>query len=456
MNTTALLPVDLGDKRLDSRCNKLIEQFMAKPSSSIPQACVSWKDTKAAYRFFSNDLVSPDNLLAAHYSQTQKLLKKQKGIILAAQDTTDIDHTTHPGTNGLGYLEMEHLYGMKVHSCMAITETGVPLGLLNQQRWVRNQEEYGKRQLERLKPIEEKESFRWISTMQAVESSVPKNKTVILIGDRESDIYALFATKRQNNMHLLVRAGQNRNVESEQKHLFPTIKELPVAGRLEINLAKTPKRKPRVATLSIQYGQVTLKSPSQGVGKAKGRVTLFAVAALEENAPKGVEPVKWMLLTTSPVASVNDATRVINWYTKRWLIERFHYALKSGCQVEELQLKEAIRLERALALYTIVAWQLLYITYETREHPNIPCTKILTTDEWQALVSITEGKKTRRTKPPAMQEAVQMIAKLGGFLGRKGDKEPGVKTLWIGLRRLSDIAATWSLLLGVDKDVGKG
>ena len=456
MNTTAILPVDLGDKRLDNRCNKLIEQFMAKPSSSIPQACVSWKDTKAAYRFFANDDVSPDDLLSAHYSQTQKLVKKHKGIILAAQDTTDIDHTTHPQTKGLGYLEMEHLYGMKVHSCMAITETGVPLGLLHQQRWVRNQEEYGKRQLEKLKPIEDKESFRWITTMQAVSDSVPDSKTVILIGDRESDIYALFATPRKDNIHLLVRAAQNRNVESEQRHLFTTVRELPITGNLTIQLSKTPARKPRTATLSVHFGKVTIKSPNRGVGRAKGRVNLFVVAAVEDKPPKGTEPVKCVLLTTYPVSSFATATTIISWYTKRWLIERFHYTLKSGCQVEELQLKEELRLERALALYTIVAWQLLYITYETRKHPNTPCTKILSTDEWQALVSMSEGRKTKRTTPPTMQEAVSMIARLGGFLGRKGDKDPGVKTLWIGLRRLSDIAATWQLLLRVDEDVGKG
>lgn len=138
-------------------------------------------------------------------------------------------------------------------------------------------------------------------------------------------------------------------------------------------------------------------------------------------------------MTTYPVHSFADAVVITTWYTRRWLIERFHFALKSGCKIEELQLHERTRLERALALYSVVAWQLLWMTYEAREHSTDPCTKILSTHEWQALVSMSEGRKTRRTKPPTMQEAVHLIAKLGGFLGRKGDKEPGVKTLWVGL-----------------------
>lgn len=214
--------------------------------------------------------------------------------------------------------------------------------------------------------------------------------------------------------------------------------------------------KPRRATLTLKYTPITLKSPDWGKGRAKGRIDLFCVQAAEKNPPKGEQPVSWTLLTTLPVTSYEDAIRIINWYTRRWLIERFHYCLKSGCNIEGLQLQDRRRIERALAIYCIVAWQLLWLTYEAREHPAHSCTKIFSTDEWQALVSMVKHTKKKSREPPTMQEVIRLIASLGGFLGRKSDNDPGVKTLWIGLRRFSDIVATWRYLGGGKKDMGKG
>ena len=170
------------------------------------------------------------------------------------------------------------------------------------------------------------------------------------------------------------------------------------------------------------------------------------VLAEEVDPPAGETAVRWLLLTTMPVSSVEAAVQVVLWYSLRWLIERYHYVLKSGCRIEELQLETMQRLERALATYCIVAWRLLWLTYEARQAPDASCEVLLHKDEWQALYATIHQTPTPPEQPPTLHEAVSWIARLGGFLGRTSDGEPGVQVIWRGWRRLQDIAATWRLL----------
>lgn len=432
-----LSSVDLGDKRLNKRCRRLIDQFVKKPATSIPQACLSWRNTKAAYRFFANDTIDPDKILASHFIETQERINKTNGIILVAQDTTDIDYTTHKKTKGLGYLQGEHLFGIKVHSGLAISEDGIPLGFLSQKRWIRDLSTFGKRRMKgkEKRSMEEKESNRWLEAVRDIEEHIPKGKRAVVIGDREADLYELFALKRKTNIDLLVRAKYNRYLWGTQKRLFDKISSQTPVGKLTISLQKTPKRHASKATLTVRFANVTLTSKY-----GKGAIRLFAVEAKEEKPPQGAQAVHWILLTSVPVTTFEGAVKVINWYTKRWLIERLHYVLKSGCKIEELQLQEKERLGRALVIYSIVAWKLLWITYEARIYPDANYDLIMTKEEWDVLLSASESKKDA---PQTIHEAVRMMAKLGGFLGRRGDKEPGVKTLWIGMRRFTDIMTAW-------------
>ncbi len=444
----ALATIHLGDTRLDKRCNVLIDQFMKRPTMSIPEACGSWKSTKAAYRFFTNDAVSAEKILQAQYQQTRQRIKETNGIVLVAQDTTDIDYTTHLRTQGLGYLQGEKQFGIKMHSALAISQSGIPLGLLAQKRWIRDIAEFGKRRMpgKEKRPIEEKETNRWLTTVKEIEARLPQTKEAVIIGDREADLYELFALKRKANVHLLVRAKHNRYLWGVKKRLFAKVLETDSVGTLTITVQKTPHRRIHQVNLMVRFTQVTLASKY-----GKGAIRLFVVVAEEEKPPQGVQPIRWILLTTVPVTTCTKAVEVINWYTKRWLIERFHYTLKSGCKIEGLQLQERDRLERAIAVYTIVAWRLLWIIYESREYPEGNVSRILTKEEWDVLCTVSKKKKE---VPKTIHEGVMMIAKLGGFLARKGDKEPGVKTLWIGIRRFTDIMQGWKM--AQQKDVGKG
>lgn len=432
--------VDLGDKRLDNRFSHLIDQFMEKPTASIPQACGNWKSTKAAYRFFSNELVTPEKILRAHYARTQKRITETAGTILVAQDTTDCDYSTHFRTKGLGYLQGEKLFGIKMHSALAISEKGTPLGLLAQKRWIRDIGEFGKRRMKgkEKRTMEEKESNRWLTTVKEVERQIPASRQAVVIGDRESDLYALFAMRRASAIHLLVRAKNNRYLWGTNKRLFAKVLDKPLAGEYIISVKRTVHRFIQKVKIGIRYTPVTLASKN-----GRGAIHAWTIAAEEQEPPAGVKPIRWILLTTVPIATLAKAKEVIDWYVKRWLIERFHYTLKSGCKIEELQLREKERLERALSTYSIVAWKLLWITHEAREHPRESYRKIITEEEWEVLCAASSSSKKT---PETISEAVRMIAKLGGFLARKNDGEPGVKTLWIGIVKLSYMMTGWNLL----------
>lgn len=169
----------------------------------------------------------------------------------------------------------------------------------------------------------------------------------------------------------------------------------------------------------------------------------------EVAAPADVVPVQWLLLTTWPVADWAAAARVVWWYTQRWLVERYHFVLKTGCQAEALQLRSAARLERATAVYCLVAVQVLWLTYLAREQPDRPCTVALDTTEWQALCLVSQPGQPLPQAPPPLQEATRRVAQLGGFLGRRGDGEPGPLTIWRGLGRLRDLALGLQLAQGL-------
>ena len=182
-------------------------------------------------------------------------------------------------------------------------------------------------------------------------------------------------------------------------------------------------------------------------------IEVQVILAEEENPPENIEAISWLIITTLPVNSFEDAVQIIIWYSYRWLIERFHYVLKSGCKLEELQLQTGERLQRALATYSIVAWRLLWLIYESRVNPDMQCDTVLEEDEWKALCIEMYNKgvlKEIPNKPPSLQEAVKYIAMLGGFLARKSDGNPGVKTLWRGYRKLQEKVGFWRALKNSD------
>jgi hypothetical protein len=272
---------------------------------------------------------------------------------------------------------------------------------------------------------------------------------VVVIGDRESDFYDFFRAPRAEGVELLVRvAQQSRRVEHAEETVKQALEAAPVQGEILVEVPRAPGRKARQARLSVRFLSLACGPPqSRRADTSLPKITLNWILVEEQSPPANTKPIRWLLVTTLPVNTLEDAVRCVSYYTRRWLIERFHYTLKSGCQVEERLLESLENICRMLATMSIVAWRVMWLVFESRENPDQPCTVILCQAEWQALHAYTHRRRPQPlpTRPPTLREAVRMIAKLGGFLGRKNDAEPGLKTVWQGLSRLSDITTGWLL-----------
>ena len=441
----------LPDKRLNQRLIKIVENLAQQPHASIPQASGNWANTKATYNFWQSERVNATEIIEAHQKQAAHRASKEK-IILAIQDTSDFNFTHHRAKTeeqGFGMTcAQKYVRGLKVHSLMASTIQGVPLGILDQQVWTRpvEKKKNRKKNQERQKSILNKESKRWLNGLVSGELAIPSTTTVVTVTDREGDIYDLFALDREPNSELLIRAKHNRRVNHELKFVKEAIGQIPGAGQLTISLPRQEKKTSRTANLTIRYASFDFPPPINRAKSFKHQsVTLNVISATEENPPTQQKPITWLLLTSLKVNDFEQATCYIRWYTYRWLIERYHYVLKSGCRIEQLQLKTAERIKKALATYSIVAWRLLWLTYQARENPDLPCDTILDKCEWQSLCCHFDSFPLPQ-QPPSIKQVVTWIAQLGGFLARRHDAFPGVKTLWQGLQRLHDIASTWRLI----------
>lgn len=440
-----LATVDLGDERRNKRLRRIVERFAQRPGASIPPVFEDRAETQAAYRLLSNDEVKPEVILAALRRATVDHLADE-AIVLVPQDTTCLDFSSHPQTAGLGPTGPDGIsHGMFVHSAIAVSADGVPLGLLHQQRWARDPEQAGKASKRQKLPLEDKESYRWVQTAEAVAAAVPDDKLLIQIADREGDIFELFSSPRREGSHLLIRAYRERCLQGEGALLWPTVEAQPVADGFEMLVHQGPQRTVRKASLQLRYCPVTIRPPKNGVhDRSLSPVTLNAVEVREIDVPEGATPILWRLLTDLPVAGVGDAMCCVRYYEMRWLIERYHYVLKSGCRIEESQLRTLERLERLLAVLSVVALRLLWMTYSARVNGDAPCTVAFSDLEWRVLYR-QRMRKPPPDQPPALRDAVRWLARLGGFLDRKADGEPGVKVLWRGLTRLQDIVVGYLL-----------
>jgi Transposase Tn5 dimerisation domain len=357
-----------------------------------------------------------------------------------AQDTTDVDFTS-PARNGrLGQLTHAEHFGFFVHSALALTAEGLPLGLLHQHVWMRSPDERGKRKERRLggrKETADKESQRWLDTEAACLAALPADRTVVMIADRECDFYDYFAVARRPGQHVLVRAKLRRRIAESKELLGEATRAGPVQGTLTVHIPRKDGQPERQAMLAVRYGAFALQPPSTHLRRKELPTLPLRTLLVEEvNPPAGAKPLQWLLLTTLPIDRFADAERLVRWYTYRWRIERYHFTLKSGCRLEELQLETAERLRRALALVAMVAARLLHLTYLARQNPEAPCEPAVSAEEWEVLWLQFRPGEALPAQPPSLREAMRWIGRLGGFLARKGDGEPGVKVLWRGLRKL--------------------
>lgn len=435
---------DLGDTRRNARLVELARQLGQRPEASLPCALQDQAALKAAYRFFDNADIAHEKILASHVASSLARMQGHE-TVLAMQDTTFIDYGSHPHTTGLGPTgsknakESHSGWGMICHGTLAFSPERLPLGVLGLRLWAREPDK-PKRATRRKRPIEEKESHKWIDSLHAAAVALSPGRRVVSVADRESDVYEFFVKARELGIDLLTRASWDRNVDGAHGHLFDTLAAGPVIARKKLRLPARKEQPARVAKLKVRACPVNLHSPLNGTASGLPSIALWGVWVYEPNPPAGVEPLDWKLLTTVPVTSNEEALERLEWYAARWGIEVWHRVLKSGCNIEKRQLETFDRLARMLTVYAVVAWRILYATMLARLVPDMPCTAILNEDEWQALYCRIHYSPTPPATAPPLRQAVRWIAQLGGFIGRASDGEPGTQTLWKGFHEL--IAST--------------
>jgi hypothetical protein len=473
--------VDFKDKRLNERFTGLLSELGSHPSKSIP-ACYGGgaAEVTAAYRFFDNDKVCFENVLQSHVEGTRRRVAEHE-IVILAQDTTELD-LTRPDQQvvGAGPLDGGRRRGVFLHPLHAFTPDGTPLGTLRADVWAREEAAPSpaktpaeKRKELLARPIEEKESYRWIETMQCASEEAQRATEThfVCVSDSEADIYELLADAQQSpqNMDWIVRACQNRrlqgnseksqeNIESQQpaaNFMCERVEQEPVLFTHTVSVrGRKPKvgcdkrkrrqaRTSRKAVMEVRAAQVTLRPPKRP-DRCLPEVTVNVVLAREIDPPAGEEPVEWILLTPLPIDSVEDVRKVLQYYTVRWLIEVFFRTLKSGCRVEDRRFETLDRYLPCLALYLIITWRTLFVCRLGREFPDMDCEALFEPAEWKSVWTVVR-RQPLPDKPPKLQEMVRMVAQLGGYVNRKRTDEPGPQTVWIGMQRLHDIALCWQL-----------
>lgn len=436
------------DLRLGQRLRTLMTQLAGAVGAPIPLACQDWANTKAAYRFLSNPDVSEREILDGHFHATASRAAAVEGPVLVLQDTTEFSfQRTRPEAIGaIGYapsrrgddgrFRLHTVCGLLMHSSLAITQEGLPLGLAAIRFWSRAKFK-GSAALKRhvnptRVPIEAKESMRWLANMQAATMLLGAPDRLIHIGDRENDIYEFFCATQEAGTHFLVRTCVDRLAGSGGHTIAAEMAEVAVAGhhRVEIGDGTT-------AEIALRYKRVHVLPP---IGKQKRypALDLTIIHAQEETAPDDRPAIDWKLITDLPVASAADAVRMLRWYGMRWKIEIFHKILKSGCRAEEARLRTAERLVNLIAVFCILAWRLFWMTMINRAAPRASPRLALANDE-VALLDRLASRSPPGGPAYVLTDYLTQIARLGGYLARAHDPPPGNTVMWPGWARLMDI-----------------
>ena len=436
--------LDFGDIRRDERFVTIINNVSSQPGASIPKQNKKWYDTKATYEFFKNEDVSLEQLRKTMMMYGAKQLAEEMKVLIA-HDISNISYNDLQA-KGLGYLDNKDGQGILCYSSIAATAEGLPLSLLYQHTWIRSPEELGKSSKRKRLAFEDKESYRWYEGMSEVNKLLGNDVHKIHIADREADIYELFFHAYESNTDLLIRARHNRQL-SNGSQLWDNIAAQPKVTSVSLDIPdKTGKKKLKVEA-EVRYHQVEILRPANNKYSYESVIlTAIEIKETESRNKKEEDLIHWKLLTTLEVTSLSDALQCVKWYTFRWLIERFHYVLKSGTKVEELQLKDAESLQKAISVYSMAAFRVMQLVYESRHHPEVSCEVVLTKAQWKTLYMLIHGNNQTPKQPPSLQQAVMWIGRLGGHLGRKSDGPPGLKTVWQGYQQLCHAASVYELM----------
>lgn len=449
-----LAGIDLGDKRLNKRSQRIIEALSVNPEASCNSACEGWGDTLAAYRLFDHSSIEPEKILQPHVEATKRRMQ-QHPVVVIAQDTTELDYSKHPPTDAR-CLNTESRWGLYDHTHLAVTPEGLSLGVVGAEYFDRDAASLGKTKERSKLPIEEKESMRWLTGYRLaceLARDCPETR-VVSVADREADLYDIFveaekqAREQPRSADFVIRAKLKRSLPQRDlaagAHAYKKVRDEVSRSELRatqtINLPRTPKRDARQATLEIRAIPVTVKPPHERSSLPK--VSYNVVLVEEVGGPEDGTDVSWLLTTSLPIDTLAEIQLVLTDYVARWTIEVYFRVFKTGCKVEEIQLETLARLKNCLAFYKIIAWRIMYLTHLNRDRPSLPCDVVFDDCEWMSVWRVVTGKELPQT-PPTLGEFMALLTQLGGYNNRKTEAPPGPQPIWVGIRRMVDFATAW-------------
>ena len=452
-----------ADARLARRVRVLLGQLAQAPGQGIALVCQDWANTKAAYRFLSNERVSEADILAGHFKATQeRIAASSAGPILMLHDTTEFSWkresyqdigmlgTTNSGCDAQGRVRHHTVCGLLMHSSLAVTCEGLPLGLAAIKFWSRSKFK-GTAALKRSinptrVPIEQKESMCWLDNVRQSSAMFEQPERCVHIGDRGSDIYELFCQAHDVGTHFIFRTCADR-LAGDGTHTVETyMQQIRCKGLHKIQV-RDSQGHTRCAVLELRYCRVRLLPP-RAKQKRYPAMTLTVLQATEREAPCDVEPIDWKLITNVPVRSRAEAIEKLDWYAMRWRIETFHKILKSGCHAEDSRLRTAQRLTNLIALFCILSWRIFWLTMLNRAAPAAPATLAFTPVEVDLLNKLAPAVERPDRNRPTLSHCLTQLARLGGYLARASDPPPGNTVIWRGMARLTDIELGFTLAAG--------
>lgn len=433
---------------MDKRLIQTVESLEQQTESSILSGCGNKHSAKAFYALLGNEKYSKEALNQAAYTSTRERIKESgDSQVLLVQDTTDINLNGHKKTEGLGYCS-EHVRGVKLHSCLALTPDGVPLGLIGQQYESRSEKKINlSAEEKKSRPIEEKESFRWLETARQTLEFVPDNVEAVIICDREGDFYELYTELQSLKTSFVVRLTQDRATTDGERSL-QQLRRSKACGEVEISVPRDTRnnRPARTAQMEIACCSVSVARPRRVNPNAPASLSMNLVR-ITENGEEG-KKIEWFLATNLPISTESEVMEVVNCYVQRWKIERFHHVLKSGCQAEKIQQRTYDRIQSVLLIYSVIAVFILAITYMARLEPDVSCEAFLEEDEWKVLYCLINRKKKAPKEPYSLRTAIDYLGELGSYRHSPSDADYGVVAIWKGLFKLFNALDVIDRLMG--------
>lgn len=443
--------VRLRDERRTQRAVKIASALARDPMASLPKQLGGQAATKAAYRFLESGQTSYAQLMRPHLEQTKALLQRQKRVLLI-QDMTEVDYAHHPKTRGLGPIGNGRHQGYLLQTVLAVDPSSRQvMGIAAQEAFLRQPAPAGETSHQRAKR-KRKESEVWQRQVQHI-GAAPAGCEYIHVGDRGSDIFAFLRQCLKQGCGFVVRVQHDRRVDGRVelaetplppaarrhgarraagqeplRHLTEEVRRWPGRGQQTLRLDGNHKRKEREAHLSISWGSLRLWPPDGEAGKGEVPLVVTLVRTWEPEPPEGEEALEWLLLTSVAIASAEEAWERVDWYRMRWIVEDYHQCLKTGCQLEARQMQTYEGLRTVLGFLAPLAVRLLQLRAVARTEPERPAQEVLPPEVVQVVAHLAQVSPQSLTA----RRCWHRIAQAGGYLGRKGDGEPGWKTLWKG------------------------